>query len=538
MTMGRPAVPLRTGLRVMLVAAVAAVGLAWTAAARADVTISVVTTAGVPVVGQSVTLEDSSPGFAAAGSTNHLGQITFTTASDLTGDPPPYTAKVSAFDDCRTFPDTGTREAQVAGIADGGTATLTLDILTYCAGSTPTGQPEATGIVDSAAQRILVPPGGVVDLDLLLPFSVVNPTVLAGGTPIGTAPSGENVRITAPAAGYDGPLQLTFTYDGQAGSYALGTLVSRAIAPPIPLPGPIDLEAIVDVSGSMGGTDPKYIRKDAMRLLVDLARVGDKLGAVGFDSQFQQIFDLTSITGSTAVANQLKGLANSRIKNLGGTNYNAGMDKAYEALTVTPGVDPQRQKGVIFLTDGGHNSGTYLNGHLRFAYNASGRPWPVCAVQLGPKTAFQAEDVARLKRIASETGGKYFATDKAGDLTDIYFRCFGLTTGQRTLATKTFVFKAGQKKQFRKRIPRGLPQVTFFVGWGNGVYRLVLIDPRGGRHTSNRPGRGATFRRGSTFVFFRINKPLAGLWQVKLENVRLTELIDRAKASVTTPKKK
>lgn len=444
----------------------------------------------------------------------------------------------SANDDCRVYPEDGTRTGEVGGIADNTAATITLDMLTFCAGSTPSGLADATGIVDSATQRVLVLPGGTVDLDLLLPYNAANATVLAGGTPIGTAATGENVRITAPAAGYEGPLQLTFTYGGQPGSYALGTMVSRAIVAPVPLPGPIDLEAIVDVSGSMSGTDPKYIRKDAMRLLVDLARVGDKLGAVGFDSQFQQIFDLTSITGSTAVANQLKGLANSRIKNLGGTNYNAGMDKAYEALTVTPGVDPQRQKGVIFLTDGGHNSGTYRNGHLRFAMNASGRSWPVCAVQLGPKASFQAEDVARLKRIAAETGGKYFATDKAGDLTDIYFRCFGLTTGQKTLATKTFVFKAKQKKQFLTRISKGLPQATFFVGWGNGTYQLVLVDPRGKLHTSKRPGRGFAFRRGATFAFFRIIKPLPGLWQVRVQNLRLTDLSDRAKASVTTPKKK
>jgi hypothetical protein len=538
MSLRTPPASARFGLRLVLATAVAAVALAWTAAARADVTISVVTTAGIPVVGQSVSLDDSSPGFAAAGTTNNLGQVVFTTASDLSGDPPPYTAKVSTTDDCRRFPENSTREAQVPGIPDGGSATLTLDILAFCAGFAPSGQPDATGIVDTPAQRILMPPGGTADLDVLAPFSAQNVTVLAGGAAIGTTPTGENVRITAPAAGYDGPLQLTYTYDGQPVSHALGTLTSRAISPPVPLPGPIDLEAIVDVSGSMAGTDPKFIRKDAIRLLVDLARPGDKLGAVGFDDQFRQIFDLTTITGSAAVTNQLKALGNSRIKNLGGTDYNDGMDKAFEALTTTPGVDPQRQKGIIFLTDGGHNAGTYLNGHLRFAYNASGRSWPVCAVQLGPKTSFQPEDVARLKRIATETGGKYFATDKAADLTDIYFRCFGLTTGQKTLATKTFTFRAGQDRQFRQRIARGLTQATFFVGWGDGVYRLVLIDPKGRRHTSGNPGKGFTFRRGATFAFFRVNRPLAGFWQVLIENIRLTQPSDRARANITTPKKR
>ena len=521
----------------LLLAAVAAM-LVWVAQARADITVTVATPGGAPLVDQSVTLTDSAGNSADFGTTNHLGQAVFQTA-DLVGNPPPYTATLSHTDDCRRSPDIPQRTASLPGLVDTASGPLAVDVLHFCGRDfPPTGQPAATGLVDTATQRVLVPPGGTADLDVLAPFNAANATVLAGGAPIGTVASGDAVRITAPAAGYEGPITLSYTFNGQPVSFTLGTLVARAISAPVPLPGPIDLEAIVDVSGSMSGTDPKFVRKDAMRLLVDLARPGDKLGAVGFDDEFKPIFDVTTITGALAVANGLKGLANQRIVNAGGTDYNDGMDKANEALTVTPGIDPQRQKGIIFLTDGGHNSGTYLNGHLRFAYNPSGRPWPVCAVQLGPSASFQPEDVARLKRIASETGGKYFATDKAGDLTDIYFRCFGLTTGQRTLKAKTFTFRSGQDKQFRQRIPRGLPQATFFLGWGNGVYQLVLIDPKGGRHTANRPGRGFSFRRGGTFAFFRVNRPLPGLWSVLIDNLRLTVLSDRARANITTPKKR
>jgi VWA domain-containing protein len=345
------------------------------------------------------------------------------------------------------------------------------------------------------------------------------------------------VRITAPPGGYEGPLTLSYTEGGVAGSYQLGTMTSKAVAPPVRLPGPIDIEAIVDISGSMTGTDPKFIRKDAISLLTDLMRPGDKLGAVGFDDQYQPIFPLTSITGAVGVNNQLKAAAKKAILNRGGTDYNIGMAQAYSALTTTPGVDPARQKGIIFLTDGGHNAGAYGNGHLFFAFNPSGRSWPVCAVQLGPKSSFQPNDVARLKRIASETGGNYFATDKASDLTDIYNRCFNLSTGQRTLTNKTFTFKAGQRKQFRQRIPRGLGQATFFANWGNGAYNLVLTDPRGRLHLANKPGKGFTFRRGATFAFFRVIKPLAGRWTIQLKNLRLPVPTDRARTSITTPRK-
>ena len=188
-------------------------------------------------------------------------------------------------------------------------------------------------------------------------------------------------------------------------SFQAGTLVVAAAGPPAPVAGNVDLEAIVDVSGSMSGTDPKFRRKDAVKLLLDLAKPGDKLGAVGFDDQYHPIFDLTTINGQSVIKT-LKGKADAAIVNGGGTNYNVGFDQAYEALTAQ-GVDPKRPKGAIFLTDGGHNGGPYNNGHLRFAINPSGHTWPVCVVQLG--TSFQQAEVDRLKRIATETGGQYLA---------------------------------------------------------------------------------------------------------------------------------
>gem|GEM_PF-5217174 len=509
-------------------------GLALAPAALADITVTVTGPGGIPIVDETVTIREADGSFAASEDTDAQGRAVVPTA-DLAGDVGPYTATVEISDDCRTGFDAN-RTAQAAGLADGATAALTLDIIPLCAGRTGFDQPDATGFVDVPGQRVLVPPGGTVDLNVPAPFNAQNLTVTAGGAPLGTAPSGDDVRITAPAGGYEGPLQLSYTSGGAPVSHAIGTMVSRPVATPVPLPGPIDLQAIVDVSGSMGSTDPQYVRRDAVRLLVDLARNGDRLGAVGFDNEVKPIFDLTTITGSASVAARLKAAGNRGIVNAGGTDYNAGMDAAWASLTAA-GVDPQRQKGVIFLTDGAHNSGDYLNGHLRFAYTASGRPWPVCAVQLGPRSSFQAEDVARLKRIAAETGGRYFSTQKAGDLTDIYFRCFGLTTGQRTIANRTFTFRAGQSRQYVQRIPRNLPQATFFVGWGNGAYQLVLTDPKGRRYTAAKPGKGVVFRRGATFAFFRVTKPRVGAWRVQVRNLRLTTPSDRARASVTAPRR-
>jgi hypothetical protein len=521
--------------RRLIVAALLALLLVGPAVARADIAGTAVNPAGVPIPGASIDLRDANGRSAAFATTDLDGAFRITTSS-LTGDTPPFTLGASKFDSCRTT-DTR-REVSIGSVVDGAVVAVPLDVLHPCAGSA-FGGPEPTGLVDSAARRTIVAPGGTALIKApLVPSGATNLQVLLSdrATVVGNSASDDDILVTAPAAGYEGPLVLRFTSAGQQRERDLGTLSAKAISRPVPLPGPIDLEAIVDVSGSMSGNDPKFLRKDAVRLLLDLARKDDRMGAVGFDDEFSPIFDLTPLTGAAAQIAALKSAADRGIVNKGGTNYNAGFDQANAALT-GPNVVPNRQKAIIFLTDGAHNAGAYLNGHLRFAYNASGRPWPVCAIQLGPPSSFQQEDVARLKRIAAETGGQYFATTTASSLTDIYFRCFGRTTGQRTLVSKAIQFRQGQTKQITRRLPRGLGSVTFFVS-GGGNYTVQVRDPKGVLHTAGRPrGTQFVFREGKTFAFVRVSKPAAGRWFARLKAARLSTPTDRARALISTPPK-
>jgi len=515
--------------------------LAGAGTARADVTGTVTNAAGVPVSDLRVEMDDAAGNFVDSEFTNAAGAYTITT-SNIGTSPGPFTLRAGQLDSCRSA---ASRQAQAGPVADGppgapAVANLVLDVLDYCAASSPpTGAPDPTGAVDTATRRVLAAPRGVTYLQFKgLPGDAQNIQVqLADGTPIGgSASNASSIAITAPAAGYDGPLKLVFTSGGAPYARALGTLTARAIRPPIPRPGPVDIEAVVDLSGSMLGSDPSNIREDAVDLLVDLARRGDRVGAVGFNSDAKTIFAPTAVTGAASVVNRLKARAHRAIDSIGGTDYNAGMDRAYAALTGA-GVNPTRQKAVIFLTDGA-NTGTYENGHLRFAYNASGRPWPVCVVQLGDPSGFKPADVARLERIAAETGGQYFATTTAAAVPDIYFRCFGRATGQKTLQSKVFTYTAGEQRSFRQTLSRGLPSAAFFVGWGGGRYQLQLIDPKGTAHTQARPGRGVAFHSGATFGFFKVTRPAAGLWRLQVLAQRLTVARDRARTTITvTPRR-
>jgi hypothetical protein len=82
------------------------------------------------------------------------------------------------------------------------------------------------------------------------------------------------------------------------------------------------------------------------------------------------------------------------------TNYNAAFTLAKKE---NPGADAR-----IFLTDGGHDVGTYLKGHK------GGPPTYVIGIGIGPPGA--NSDANRLQQIATDTGGKYYTSVDAGSL--------------------------------------------------------------------------------------------------------------------------
>jgi hypothetical protein len=307
-------------------------------------------------------------------------------------------------------------------------------------------------------------------------------------------------------------------------------VIGAITAPPATSSG-VDVEVVIDISGSMSGTDPQFLRKDAMRALLGLVGKSDRLGAVGFDDKFEPIFDLQAVSDGNSGA--LAALADQHILDRGGTDYNVAFAQAYGALTLPAVYDPARPKYVIFLTDGGHNAGDYDNGHLLMAANPTGRPWPVCAIQLGK--AFQPEDVARLKRIAAETGGEYATAAGNTALSDDFRRCLGAATNQTTIVDRNVTFTAtGKARTLTRKLAAGYAVAKFFVSFTPGGKLVpVLVDPSGKRHTPGSPGRNVVFRHSGTFSLFKVLKPKRGSWSVVMTPKLLVQGRLAARVSVT-----
>jgi Ca2+-binding RTX toxin-like protein/Mg-chelatase subunit ChlD len=495
---------------VPFITALASCGIAApTATAAIDGTVT--NAAGIPIGGAGVEVRDGAGAFvASATSSSSTGGFTVSDVA-LAGHPAPYSLRTSYSDSCRPFAER-TRTATTSGVGGSDTVTVSMDALPFCASSfVSSSLPPANGLADGPAGRIVLPKSGRAYIDLPLPSGAAGPTLRLDDGRVAGGPVGSSTRqfeVLAPGARYGGGLSVTYTSATGSERFRIADLIVDPSRTPATATGALDLVNVVDISGSMSSNDPSFRRKEAVSLVLDLSRNGDRVGAVGFDSSAATIFPLTRITGRSTVG-RLRRLANARIVNRGGTDYDAGLEAAHAQLARAP--ERNRPKAAIFLTDGAHN-GTYRNTHLKFAVNGSGRPWPICVVQLG--RSFASGDVARLKRIARDTGGLYVSAPTNTRLTDLYFRCRGRTAGEVAAGSVRTSLRARQTRVFSQRIPRGLAELTFFAAWNRGTVDMAVRRPGGPTYTAARRPGSVSFRRGARYAFFRIKNPRAGKWFV------------------------
>lgn len=474
--------------------------------AHADITGTVRTPAGAPVPGLVVEATSANGITGWRDNTDSNGHYNLASSRIPPGALPPF-AISTATQTCRTAAQ-GPAMAASGPVPNGATVDLTMDVQLVCQ-SRATGT-SPTGNVWPERGLLLAPPGGTFALDYLAPFEGSDFAFHLGNAVLGTSTQRLGATFTAPTTPGGGPLTLTWSQNGAGFSRPLGTLVVLTPTRPAPAPGSRDLAVVLDTSGSIR-FDQALRVDDAVAMLGDLAGRGDRLQATTFADQASTLIPRTTIAGAASRA-AVRRLAHSGGGNMGGTNFNAGLAAAFDGLSAAPSA-PAVPKSAIFVTDGGHNVGDYLNAHLRFADNGTGRDWPICVVQLG--TAPTPDATPRLKRIATETAGLFQQARTGEQVKSAFFDCTTQAVGGATLLRRPAGLRVRQARTYSRRV-RGRPRsVTFFTSSGAGTLALRLTAP-GGRVFTRSAGSRVRFVRGTGHAFFQVTTPRAGVWRLKV----------------------
>ncbi len=244
---------------------------------------------------------------------------------------------------------------------------------------------------------------------------------------------------------------------------------SSAASPASPSAGcapATNIEAIVDDSGSMAITDPNRLRVQAMDLLINTLSPKTSLGAVEFGSALFEQPGADTIFPPEPVGPNISAMKSALDTKVhadnGATDYNAGFAQA--------DADDPGSVARIFLTDGGHDIGTYNEAHLAHKV-------PTYVIGFGSGVS-SSEDQQRLKKIAADTGGKYFPLSDASQLQPV-MNSIGLALACQTPPRQfTDVLGKGQSKSHSVSIGAATKSIQITLSWASPLDKFKLYGLR------------------------------------------------------------
>jgi hypothetical protein len=224
-----------------------------------------------------------------------------------------------------------------------------------------------------------------------------------------------------------------------------------------------NVEAIIDDSGSMAVTDGNRLRVQAMDLLINTLPAKTQLGAVEFGSSLFEsqpaadtLFPPEPVGPNAAtMRSALDSLVQS---DNGSTDYNGAFAKA--------DADDPAAQARIFLTDGGHNEGEYKEAHL--AHNV-----PTYVIGFGSGLT-APEDLARLQKIASDTGGQLYQLEDNSQLQAVMNKIGAALTCQTPPREFNDLLKQGQSKTHTIAVGASTKLLQIALSWASPLDRFKL----------------------------------------------------------------
>ncbi|MEP0354571.1 Ig-like domain-containing protein [Paraglaciecola sp.] len=228
--------------------------------------------------------------------------------------------------------------------------------------------------------------------------------------------------------------------------------------------GDIDMQIVIDRSGSMGGT-PIANATQAAKLLVDATAEGTtSLGVVSFANSPSQTSALQVIPSpGTTIKEGIKQTIDT-IYSGGSTALFDGAQLALDNLVTYQSQANSGAPGVVFvLADGDDNSSYYSQANVIQNYQSANIP--IFSFGYGG-----ASPTGPLLELANGTGGKYFSSPTTlSEITDAFLQANALATDSQNLADTSSSILASSSADFDLEVDSGIANLSLFFSHNGNV---------------------------------------------------------------------
>jgi len=286
---------------------------------------------------------------------------------------------------------------------------------------------------------------------------------------------------------------------------------------------------LIDNSGSMdwAGHDPKGLRWEAAKLVIDKTRGGDYICLIDFSDKPFVLQPLTRVDGSPAQKRKIKERSGIILSNRKLTDIDGALKSALEQLKTVPS---QITSAVILLTDGEVDvvEGTPQEKRAaaemsksvilsKTAYRFLARKIPIYVVALtdDPDMDFLGKLADYTKPPEREKENHFFYSPTSADLVVIFSDIFNQLRGL-SVHTERYQVNGSETKRIRLADPFA-DEVEFqFIHDQNPDLEVKLISPDGKRVKPYASER--------SYKLFAVKKPIPGTWTALITTPRTTNI--------------
>jgi Mg-chelatase subunit ChlD len=225
---------------------------------------------------------------------------------------------------------------------------------------------------------------------------------------------------------------------------------------------PLALVLVIDRSGSMEGEKLAWTKRAALGAISALPKDA-QVGVIAFDAEYEWLAPLTNVSEKERIATGVNRLAAA-----GGTRFYPALEDAYYVL----GGSQAGLKHIVLLTDGLSTDGVDfrpLVGRMKQA-----------GITLSTVAFSRQADVALLRSLAEQSGGRFHSTQRAEEVPQIFLE-----------ESRTVVQQAGKDRPFRPRVVTpsaaiagidlaSAPELLGYIGakLQPGAQEILTIDDR------------------------------------------------------------
>ena len=273
----------------------------------------------------------------------------------------------------------------------------------------------------------------------------------------------------------------------------------------------VDVALVIDRSGSMSTYDYMDPAKAAASNFVALMQNGDQVAVASFSSYATVNFPLTYIDTSTV--KQSAQAAISSIYASGSTSIGSGIVAGQSELMKNT---TDATQGMILLSDGFENYSPFVADVLPNVPDNI----DIFTIALGANS-----DQQLLNNIATSTGGFFNYASDASSLVGIYNTIRAKVTNQQNVSSQSGTLKQGQTVSKKAVVDKSMRQVSFSLSFNQNKLGLTLRTPTGTTidSASAVADPKVTYTEGSNFLFYNIEEPQYGEWELLIEGKEVSD---------------